>query len=79
MRNFDIIKDIDGLETIHRYCAIAEDFQATNPMISVQQARLALETMQHTPMTDLWDAGIFLCRAEPLLHCGFYHVGLAGD
>lgn len=44
MRNFDIIKDIDGLETIHRYCAIAEDFQATNPMISVQQARLALGT-----------------------------------
>ncbi|WP_443897197.1 hypothetical protein [Paraprevotella clara] len=48
MRNFDIIKDIDGLETIHRYCAIAEDFQATNPMISVQQARLALETMVKT-------------------------------
>lgn len=48
MRNFDIIKDIDGLETIHRYCAIAEDFQATNPMISAQQARLALETMVKT-------------------------------
>ena len=48
MRNFDIIKDIDGLETIHRYCAIAEDFQATNPMISVKQARLALETMVKT-------------------------------
>ena len=48
MRNFDIIKDIDGLVTLHRYCAIAEDFQATNPMISVQQARLALETMVKT-------------------------------
>ncbi len=48
MRNFDIIKDIDGLGTIHRYCAMAEEFQAVNPMISAQQARLALETMVKT-------------------------------
>lgn len=27
MRNFDIIKDIDGLKTIYRYCTTAEDFQ----------------------------------------------------
>lgn len=48
MRNFDIIKSIDGLGTIYRYCATAEDFQVNNPMISAQQARLALETMVKT-------------------------------
>ncbi|WP_241160006.1 hypothetical protein [Parabacteroides sp. ZJ-118] len=48
MRNFDIIKEIDGLGRIHRYCATAEEFQAVNPMISTQQARLALETMVKT-------------------------------
>ncbi|WP_276879373.1 DEAD/DEAH box helicase family protein [Bacteroides heparinolyticus] len=48
MRNFDIIKDIDGLGIIYRYCATAEDFQVNNPMISAQQARLALETMVKT-------------------------------
>lgn len=48
MRNFDIIKGIDGLGTIYRYCATAEDFQVNNPMISAQQARLALETMVKT-------------------------------
>lgn len=45
MRNFEYIKDIDGLGTIHRYCATAEDFQVANPMVSAMQARLALETM----------------------------------
>ncbi len=30
MKNFDIIKDIDGLRTIYRYCATAEDFQVAN-------------------------------------------------
>lgn len=48
MRNFDIIKDIEGLKTIYRYCATAEDFQVTNPMVSAMQARLALETMVKT-------------------------------
>ena len=48
MRNFDIIKGIDGLGTIYHYCATAEDFQVNNPMISAQQARLALETMVKT-------------------------------
>lgn len=48
MRNFDIIKDINGLGTIYRYCATAEEFQTVNPMISTQQARLALETMVKT-------------------------------
>lgn len=48
MRNFDIIKDIDGLRTIYRYCATAEDFQVANPMVSATQARLALETMVKT-------------------------------
>lgn len=48
MRNFDIIKDINGLGTIYRYCATAEEFQAVNPMISALQARLALETMVKT-------------------------------
>ena len=36
MRNFDIIKDIDGLRTIYRYCATAEDFQVANPMVSAR-------------------------------------------
>ena len=48
MRNFDIIKDIDGLRTIYRYCVTAEDFQVANPMVSAMQARLALETMVKT-------------------------------
>lgn len=48
MKNFDIIKDIDGLRTIYRYCATAEDFQVANPMVSATQARLALETMVKT-------------------------------
>ena len=48
MRNFDIIKDIDGLGTIYRYCSAAEDFQVANPMVSAMQARLALETMVKT-------------------------------
>ena len=42
MRNFDIIKDISGLVTLHRYCATAEEFQVANPLIAAQNARLAL-------------------------------------
>lgn len=45
MKNFDVIKDIPGFGTIYRYCATAEDFQAVNPQISAQNARLALETI----------------------------------
>lgn len=48
MRNFDIIKGINGLDAVHQYCSIAEDFQVVNPMISAQNARLALETMVKT-------------------------------
>ncbi len=48
MKNFDLLKDIDGLQTVHLYCALAEDFQIVNPMISAQNARLALETMVKT-------------------------------
>lgn len=48
MRNFDIIKDINGLGTVYNYCTTAEDFQATNPMVSAMNARLALETMVKT-------------------------------
>lgn len=48
MKNFDIIKPIQGFGAIHRYCAIAEDFQAVNPVISAQNARLALETVVKT-------------------------------
>lgn len=48
MRNFDIIKNINGLETIHRYCSTAEEFQVANPIVSAQQSRLALETMVKT-------------------------------
>lgn len=48
MRNFDIIKDISGLATLHRYCATAEEFQVANPVISAQNARLALESIVKT-------------------------------
>jgi type I restriction enzyme R subunit len=48
MRNFDIIKDISGLATLHRYCATAEEFQIANPVISAQNARLALESIVKT-------------------------------
>ena len=48
MRNFDIIKDISGLATLHRYCATAEEFQVSNPVISAQNARLALESIVKT-------------------------------
>ena len=48
MRNFDIIKDIKGLSTLHSYCATAEDFQVANPVISAQNARLALESIVKT-------------------------------
>lgn len=48
MRNFDIIKDINGLSTVYKYCSTAEDFQVVNPVISAQNARLALETMVKT-------------------------------
>lgn len=48
MRNFDIIKDISGLNTVYKYCSTAEDFQVVNPIISAQNARLALETMVKT-------------------------------
>lgn len=47
-RNFDIIKEIAGLGTVYRYCATAENFQATEPVISAQNARLALETLVKT-------------------------------
>ena len=47
-RNFDIIKEIAGLGTVYRYCATAENFQATEPVISAQNARLALETLGKT-------------------------------
>lgn len=40
MRNFDIIKDISGLNTVYKYCSTAEDFQVVNPIISAQNARL---------------------------------------
>ena len=48
MRNFDIIKDISGLVTLYRYCATAEEFQVANPVISAQNARLALESIVKT-------------------------------
>lgn len=48
MKNFDIIKDISGLNTVYKYCSTAEDFQIVNPIISAQNARLALETMVKT-------------------------------
>lgn len=48
MKNFDIIKDIRGLATLHRYCATAEEFQVANPLISAQNARLALESIVKT-------------------------------
>ncbi len=48
MRNFDIIEQISGLRTLHRYCATAEEFQSANPVVSAMNARLALETLVKT-------------------------------
>lgn len=45
MKNFDVFKDVKGLRTVYQHCATAEEFQASNPMISAHSARLALETM----------------------------------
>lgn len=45
MKNFDILKDVKGLGTVYQHCATAEEFQASNPMISAHSARLALESM----------------------------------
>ena len=45
MKNFDILKDVKGLRSAYQHCATAEEFQASNPMISAHSARLALETM----------------------------------
>ena len=42
MRNFDYIKDL-GLDTLHRFCAAAEENQVSNPDISAINARKALE------------------------------------
>ena len=42
MRNFDYIKDL-GLDTLHRFCAAAEENQVSNPAISAINARKALE------------------------------------
>ena len=48
MKNFDILKDVKGLRSAYQHCATAEEFQASNPMISAHSARLALETMVKT-------------------------------
>lgn len=45
MKNFDILKDVRGLRSVYQHSATAEEFQASNPMISAHSARLALETM----------------------------------
>ena len=42
MRNFDYIKDL-GLDTLHRFCAAAEDNQVCDPEISAINSRRALE------------------------------------
>lgn len=48
MKNFDILKDVKGLRSVYQHSATAEEFQASNPMISAHSARLALETMVKT-------------------------------
>lgn len=45
MRNFDYLKDIPGLESVYRYCSLAEEFQVAYPEISASQARRALESI----------------------------------
>lgn len=40
MRNFDIIKGIDGLGIIYRYCATAEDFQVNNSIVGKGSLKL---------------------------------------
>ena len=45
MRNFDYLKNIPGLESVYRYCSLAEEFQVVYPEISASQARRALESI----------------------------------
>ena len=42
MRNFDYIKAL-GIDTLHRYCAAAEEHQVSDPEISAINSRRALE------------------------------------
>ncbi len=58
MRNFDFMKGHEGLETIHAYCANAEEFQSANPEYSALQARRALEAMVKTVFAmKQWSTG----------------------
>ena len=43
MRNFDIIKDIDYLQNLHKYCSACEENQKPDPETSVIYGRKALE------------------------------------
>ena len=42
MRNFDYIKEL-GIDTLHRFCAAAEENQVSDPEISAINSRRALE------------------------------------
>lgn len=47
MRNFDYLKDLDGLKELYERCHAAEEAQRTDPDVSVFQARRALEFIVH--------------------------------
>lgn len=73
MRNFDYLKQIDTLKELHGYCAIAEEFQVSNPELSAINCRKALECMtriiykikdveidEHDTLLTLMNGEIFL-------------------
>lgn len=45
MKNFDYLKDIPELSTLHRYCDAAERTQYADPDVSALNARRGLEWM----------------------------------
>lgn len=51
MMNFDYLKDIPELSTLHRYCDAAERNQYANPEVSALNARRALEWMARAIFT----------------------------
>ena len=44
MMNFDYLKDIPELSTLHRYCDAAERYQYADPDVSALNARFLKDT-----------------------------------
>ena len=73
MRNFDYLKDLDGLQGLYKMCHAAEEAQRTDPDVSVFHARRALEFIVHEIYTlkhisyDPHDPLLDLMTGEPFV------------